>query len=419
MSLGEIQLLMALSPTRWAFQVQLPMSLYVGRVLDRNFQSRSKVSISGLKFLGALEVFILDLGARNFQSKLRARIFLILGPSGKTHMMPALRCSSGTTGEIASVLSSTTLPLPQVTQQFADRVLVLRVAESDAFSGNMRAERLLQQSRGHELVHMTCLAHKTHGAAQRTFELAPQTLRGVVRTGWIMRQAGDLGQFRSWLRGFIQQRAHLSHTAAPMDASSKNYRAYLVQFFRPRSARKKVTTDIIFTLLNGDLRDPEILCHHCPGRHCCLNKGHLIEKLTFWGNWLHWQDGLAWVALWTGTHSILPSFFHHISKKHPDWSAAADIDHAGQKLPDTAPMTDVGDVDDKVIALRKEQREPWANARSTLSRPLVVWWLGDFMVKFCWPPQNHSCRVLRLQVHKTQCLGLCLAQDRGTAMLLL
>ena len=200
----------------------------------------------------------------------------------KTHMMPALRCFSGTTGEhIASVLSSTTLPLPQVTQQFADRALVLRVAESDAFSGNMRAERLLQQSRGHELVHMTCLAHKTHGAAQRTFELAPQTLRGTVRTGLVTRQAGVLGQFRSWLRCFIQQRAHLSHTAAQIDASSKNYRAYLVEFFRPRSARKKATTDIIFTLLNGDLREPQILCHHCRGRHCCLNKG-LIEKLTFW-----------------------------------------------------------------------------------------------------------------------------------------
>ena len=74
------------------------------------------------------------------------------------------------------------------------------------------------------------------------------------------------------------------------------------------------------------------------------------------------------MALWTGTHSILPSFFHHISKNNPDWSAAADIDHAGQKLPDTAPTTDVGDVDDKVIALRKEQRK---------HRAIAAHWLGS------------------------------------------
>ena len=54
---------------------------------DRNFRSRSKISISTSRFShknraavgGSLENFIL---ARNFQSRSKSRIFLIFGPSG-------------------------------------------------------------------------------------------------------------------------------------------------------------------------------------------------------------------------------------------------------------------------------------------------------------------------------------------------
>ena len=88
--------------------------------------------------------------------------------------LPSVRCAANAGGECIARLLGQWRP-PQVFD------LVIHIAESDEFSGNLRGERLLAQDVSASMsLHVSCVGHKFHSACSKT--LALNGLKGLART---------------------------------------------------------------------------------------------------------------------------------------------------------------------------------------------------------------------------------------------
>ena len=107
--------------------------------------------------------------------------FLLL----KTPHCTTLRIGERGTAEcIRNVLSSAHSIPDSLDHLFSNKVY--RVSESDEDAGNVRCERLVQDSRAAHwddaCLHALCVAHKAHAGAEKTWKLCEWIISGIVHT---------------------------------------------------------------------------------------------------------------------------------------------------------------------------------------------------------------------------------------------
>ena len=187
-----------------------------------------------------------------------------------------------------------------------------------------------------------------------------------------------------------------------------------------------VASQVLQSLLNGDLRDGQRLPHHCSGPHCCASLQDLYGKLEHWllkllkafkpkllcrANWLQYQTALSFIALFSGIHRLLPEFVLRESEGDNEWCqepGRAEVGAHEASRVITEGKEGSGEHSDDVDAwgkLRKEQRE---------HRALALAWLSGtpFLESRAWPrdsvDENIGLHGTLRNITCTICLHSCM-----------
>ena len=245
--------------------------------------------------------------------------------------MPAVRCAeSAAAGSIRNVLSTTFQPPDSASQVFPQ---CLRIAESDRFSANGRAERMVRQDHPRwNGLHLFCAGHQIHSAAQKTILLQLPVARGVSRSLLLFRQPGVLMKFRGLLKKEVLERAKRVTAWEPLSVSALRFREMVTTFFLPddKRTRRYVIVDQVFSsLLNDDLKA-------------------LPPRLVNRGNWLAHHHAYQFVGVFCAVHNLLPNLMSKLLQ--------GDDSLTGEELPANPEQAlEVVLGDDEVARLRYEQ----------------------------------------------------------------
>ena len=132
------------------------------------------------------------------------------------------------------------------------------------------------------LCHLGCSCHKCHTAAQKTWLLQKEAMKGICRTGLVLEQLG-LFAFKQAMRKHIHK---CMRVLGPQWLSEEAvaFRQHMIRLFVP-PGHKGCTARRILRLveqrLNGDwLRDDAVI-HCCIGPACCANVEGAANK-TIW-----------------------------------------------------------------------------------------------------------------------------------------
>ena len=156
----------------------------------------------------------------------------------------------------------------------------VRLAESDEHGGNMRGERLLNQFRRASTSQRwlptwqtVCGAHKSHSSAERTWEMCPALITGMVHMGLLMQQPGATRRFRQAMRRVLADSlrviTNVSVTSLPEEA--REHKRAMLSLFMPSKTQplKRALVEVVADrLLNGDWSQ-KLVQHFCIGRSCC------------------------------------------------------------------------------------------------------------------------------------------------------
>ena len=273
----------------------------------------------------------------------------------------ALRLAErGTAENNVNVLQSAMGQLRNLGQVFGNKLW--RLAESDHDGANMRGELLLQHFREEAwtdgTLHATCVAHKLHSAAQKTWD--ESIITGAIHTYKVLQDSQSLRLFKRVLHLEIAKNLTVHYVASLHGLRSdiaESFRQECLRLFLPRKEfplRRSLILHVL-SLLNGDIREKDTLVHYCvPG--CCRGRQTTVRKLQRFlpralcsmrphcfarNNWLAWSEQLdflawSWALHGVGVHALQRSFAGTVPDEPRPDDAEGRLDGgeiAGQELP--------------------------------------------------------------------------------------
>ena len=234
---------------------------------------------------------------------------------------PSMRISdAGSAKGVCSVLAS----CPEPSEPFFAQIPVkIRLVETDALRANLAGERLLQTLpvwQQWQRSHWTCLAHKIHMSATKswTLEQNSQVISGVTHLALFLNSPGGLAQFRAILHKLVSNTLVVDVGRPQLSQAAQTFRFNCMQTYAPRSVKGRVLLTLLArTLLNSDWRS-QTLTHHCEG--CCESRAGTLAKLHFAldalltaarpqlvskANWRQWWKSFCFVGIFGNIHGIL------------------------------------------------------------------------------------------------------------------
>ena len=267
-----------------------------------------------------------------------------------------------------------------------------RLVETDENGANTKAEKLIAE--GDErlcALQVTCLAHKCHSIAAKSWSSYPQLHRSIISTLKVL-TGGRMHSFMQHLMHEVDQRLVIGSLSGPLDDEAVLYRNHILQIFAPSVAETARGSAHIrkgaIELLNGDWRQPHVT-HRCT--HCCVDRADTASKIKRWlgqavkdltlkqlnkDDWRQWHRSLHLVGFLSSVHSLFPAAFAAMCASVMPPATANDV------ACESAPAVDL----DKTEAWRQELRK---NTRMALE-----FWNGDrphtdlFIFRTCISPQT-------------------------------
>ena len=209
---------------------------------------------------------------------------------------------------------------------------VFRISETDEDSACLRVERCVPLERDaawtNAGLNIICAAHKLHTSAERTWQMFPACVTGMIHVYKCLQDGDLLETLRRKTRQEIRLRLHIFKRGGPPPLSDQ-FKQHMMRLFLPQRchSRKYAIMMQLCEFLNGDWRDKSGLQHYCCGS-CCVNEQETVAKLDGWlvkmlwlqkrdfskNNWKSWHQGLYLFGLAGGLHNflgkILQDFFH-------------------------------------------------------------------------------------------------------------
>ena len=255
------------------------------------------------------------------------------------NMCPQIRASENATGDtIAAVLQSLAKKDLELSNLFPWRI---RLAETDECGANLRAEAIILHNRAqqnHDVwghLQVSCLAHKAHDCASRTWALMPAVISGIIQVCKHLNQAGSMATLCESVSGLIAGRLRVVvGDAAPLSREALKFREIVLQYFSPppQQLRRRAAMLAALEYFNSDLRRKDII-HFCRGSECCRSpdeskaKGIVLMKhLTMSlrpemfsrSNWTAWTSTLRFFGVATSLHcGLIVEAFHLAFRGRP------------------------------------------------------------------------------------------------------
>ena len=278
----------------------------------------------------------------NVDAALPRDAYLFLRVPQSIQLRAGDRTSSETRCEIISHTSSMPDQLPTMFSH------AWRLAETDEAKSNLKAERVLAETReGLKLLHVPCTAHKIHTAARKTMDL-PQVsglLSGIVHT---LKSLWDEKALKAWrlaVKEAVDRQLVILDSETGLSMGALQYRNNVLDMFGPSKAHPRqhaIVKHISEQLLNGDWRKAGLLEHRCSG--CCAGRADAVQKIreALWrcmrglkramlskDNWREWPHPLQLFGLFGRLHSFLGPVLMHAFSRSP---AEAELEVEGVEV---------------------------------------------------------------------------------------
>ena len=250
------------------------------------------------------------------------RLLLLCGGSS-----PKVRSSGNTKAEtLVTVLEGTSLVSLELYKELASLCgQTVRLIETDSCGSNLRAEKILlsSQPEGEETytkLHVTCMAHRVHGVASKTWQLSLSAQAALIHTLKILKANGALQRFVRTLIEVILE--NLRVTTSGLSDAALHWRAEVTKLFAPKASEKTrphlVVRFVSTFILNGDWTKADVE-HRC--MDCCQSLRHLEDKVRLWvprlisalgvrilnrSDWKSWKKGTYLVGMVSGMHGLFP-----------------------------------------------------------------------------------------------------------------